>query len=76
MPPVDWQLIVVMLIVAAAATYLVRRGLTTFRSSSQRASGPGSCGTCGSCNSVEQASGNSRAGFVPIENLTSRKPRL
>ena len=65
----DWQLIVVMLTLGVAAWYLARRGMKTFRSSRQRASGGSSCGSCGSCSAGEKAVGNSTAGFVPLDDL-------
>ena len=76
MPQLDWQMIIVALTVAVAAIYLVHRGMMTLRSGRRGPSNAGSCGSCGSCNSGEKVSGKSAAGFVPLENLTSQKPRL
>jgi hypothetical protein len=76
MPHLDWQFIVVTLSLAVAAAYVVRRGMQTFRSGRPGATKAGSCGSCGSCSSGEKAAGNSTAGFVPLENLVSKKPRL
>ena len=75
MPKFDWQLIVVMLAMAGAVSYLVRRGIKTFRSSGQNASGAGSCGSCGSCDSAAKIAGNSTTSFVPLEDLTSNTTR-
>ena len=76
MPEFDWQLIVVILALAGAASYVVRRGMKTFRSRRQSAAGAGSCGSCGSCSSSAKPSGNSTTGFVPLEDLTSNDGRL
>jgi hypothetical protein len=73
MPNFDWQLIVVMLTLAAAAGYVVRRCLKTFRSSRQTTTGGGSCGSCGSCSAGERPAGNSTTGFVPLEDLMPHK---
>jgi len=59
-----WQIVVVGLIVAGAAAYLVRR---TWRS--WRFSGQGCGGSCG-CASTKRE--DSLAGFVPAEQLTLR----
>ena len=74
MPKFDWQLIVVILALAGAASYVVRRGMNTFLSRRQSAAGAGSCGSCGSCSSSTKPTGNSTTGFVPLENLTLKKP--
>jgi hypothetical protein len=77
MPNFDWQPIVVTVTLIVAASYLVHRGLKTFRSSRRRGEGAnlgaGSCGTCGACSAGGTGHGNSTAEIVPLADLTASK---
>ncbi len=69
MPNLDWQLIVALLAVAAAAAFLIRRALRLLRSS--RESGR-ACGSCGGCPTDSPSSAAAPSSFVPLESLTRR----
>jgi hypothetical protein len=69
MPIFDWQFVIVILTLAAAASYLVRRGIKTFRAGRHDASGAGACGSCGSCDAAKNVPGDLTGGFVPLEEL-------
>jgi hypothetical protein len=64
----DWQLIVVVTALAAAAAHLVTRGIRrTWRSGAR--SGAGSCSACGSCSPGTGKPGGAPNGFVPLDTL-------
>ena len=67
MPKFDWQLIVALLAVAGAGSFLIRRGLKLFRAG--RKAG-GACGSCGSCTAGPSAARGRPTAFVPLERLT------
>ena len=75
MPIFDWQFIVVIVALAAAAWYVVCRGLGTFRSRRQKAGKAEACGSCGACGSGETPSGGLTSGFVPLEDLAANSKR-
>ena len=66
MPIFDWQLIVALLAVVAAAWFLIRRGLKLLRTGKK--SDP-SCGSCGSCAAAPNAPATPSDAFVPLEAL-------
>ena len=66
MPTLDWQLIVALLAVAAAAGFLIRRAVNLVRSGRKA---EGACGTCGACPTSLDSSTGSSASFIPIESL-------
>jgi hypothetical protein len=69
MPNFDWQLIVALLAVAAAAAFLVRRALRLLQSGRQ----PGhACGSCGVCPTDSPSSAAAPSSFVPLETLSRR----
>ncbi len=71
----NWQNILVGLIVVAAVLYVARRGLERLRSfrASRGGSGGAACATaCGSCNESQKPSDTPRTVFVEI----GRSPRL
>ena len=67
MPTFDWQLIVALLAVAAAASFLVRRALSLLQSGDKAG---GACGSCGSCST--KTSAGSPTPFIPLESLSLR----
>lgn len=72
MPNFDWQLIVVLLAVAGATAFIVRRGWKTFRRGAKKSG----CGSCGSCPAPSATAAHSNApsplntAFVPLESLS------
>ncbi len=66
MSHVDWQLIAALLAVAAAAGFLIRRGLKLLRAGRKSEA---ACGTCGSCPAAQNAHVPSPAAFVPLGSL-------
>ncbi|MBI3863573.1 MAG: hypothetical protein HY290_16910 [Planctomycetia bacterium] len=71
MPPLDWQLIVVAVALAAAAAYVARRGIGAWRSA--RKSSGGACSSCKSCGPAARPTGQP-ANFVPVDVLQSPEP--
>jgi hypothetical protein len=67
MPNFDWQLIVALLAVAAAAAFLVRRALSLLQSGGKAG---GACGTCGACPSGTKSSTHASESFIPLESLS------
>jgi cytochrome c peroxidase len=67
----DWQTIIVAIIILAAATYVARRGLARFNSFRANNS---SCATgCGSCGSSEKPVTNPAKVLVSIDRLNTQK---
>ncbi len=66
MPKFDWQLIVALFAVGAAAWFLIRHSLRLLRGGKN--SEP-ACGTCGSCAAAPNAPATPSAAFVPLESL-------
>lgn len=60
----DWQLLIVIALVATAVGNLVHRAWQLFAARDKS-----SCGGCGTCSSKEAKTGN---GFVSIESLNSK----
>jgi hypothetical protein len=66
MPTFDWQLIVALLAVAAAASFLARRAVSLLQSGGKAG---GVCGSCGSCSTALKSSTDSSTSFIPLESL-------
>lgn len=64
----DWQLVLVSLIVLVAAVYLGRRSWRTWRGSKS-----GCGGSCACASKPKAAEGNGRAALIPSEQLTLRR---
>jgi hypothetical protein len=73
MPNFDWQLIVALVAVAAAAMFLIRRALRLLQSGGKAG---GACGTCGACPTAVKPSTDSSASFIPLESLTLKSDEL
>ncbi|MGE5194086.1 MAG: hypothetical protein ACM3U2_16445 [Deltaproteobacteria bacterium] len=73
MPTFDWQLSVALFAVAAAASFLIRRGLTMLRAGKKSAAACGSCGSCAATTNAPTA--RQSASFVPLETLTRDKEK-
>lgn len=66
--PVDWQTLLVLLIVCGAALALIRRAVRLFT-----AGGHGPCGG-GSCNSCSQNAGHAGPQELPLVSLNAAPP--
>lgn len=74
MPPFDWQLIVVLALIAGAAFVVARRVWQLIRPASS-GQGIGACGSCGNCGaSSETPAATRRGAFVPVDSLTTLSP--
>jgi len=73
MPNLDWQLTIVVLSLAGAAAFLVRRGILLWRTGSRVASEK--CGGCGSCSSGQNGHPDAPGDFVALEMLKSPDSR-
>jgi len=69
MPTFDWQLIVALLAVAAAAAFLIRRTLRLFQAENKSGR---ACNSCAACPAAPNSSAHSSASFIPLE---SRSPK-
>jgi hypothetical protein len=69
MPNFDWQLVVALLAVAAAAAFLIRRALNLLQSGGKAG---GACGTCGACPTALKSSTDASGSFIPLETLSRR----
>lgn len=67
MPNFEWQLIIALLAVAAAAAFLIRRALRLFQSENKSG---GACNSCGACPTAPHSSAHSSASFIPLESLS------
>ena len=64
----DWQLVIVALMVLVAALYLGRRSWRTWRVSKS-----GCAGSCGCASKAKPAESNGQATLIPSEQLTLRR---
>ncbi|HEY3968192.1 MAG TPA: hypothetical protein VGM05_26755 [Planctomycetaceae bacterium] len=73
MSGINWQLIVVVLALGAAAAHLAHRGIRVWRSGQK--SRTGACGSCRSCSSESRSATANATGFVPLETLRFPDPK-
>jgi hypothetical protein len=67
MPTLDWQLIVSLLAVAAAAAFLIRRAIRLFQAVGKSGR---VCGSCGACPTDPKSPAAAPQAFVPLEALS------